>query len=259
MSNYSLSDLTHCFRLDLPCLFSKLQLPILVTAPRLTARFFRNPSSLTRYGQNGWYPRRGPTTRLAALDAERIPNHKGTSRCVNDDPAPGQGWPREGECGLPSLASVVSRSELVIGTSLQVRTAQQRLNVTRLCGVGPPHTTTIYWVLFPYICEFTDFIRGIYPRVMCLTSEGSSSPEMPGASQWPAFTRSLPHRTSLVWRSGSPLCGDEMLTAWHSSELNCFSTGLNSRTAAAVPFYTHPQLRAASPHACSRPSPRWHT
>ena len=57
----------------------------------MTARFFRNPSSYTRYGQNGWYPRRGPTTRLAALDAERIPNHKGTSRCVNDDPAPGQG------------------------------------------------------------------------------------------------------------------------------------------------------------------------
>ena len=63
-----------------------------------------NPSSLIRYGQEGWYPRRGPTTRLAALDAERIPNRKGTSRCVNDDPAPGQGWPREGECGLPSLA-----------------------------------------------------------------------------------------------------------------------------------------------------------
>ena len=52
---------------------------------------FRNPSSLIRYGQDGWYPRRGPTTRLAALDAERIPNRKGTSRCVNDDPAPGQG------------------------------------------------------------------------------------------------------------------------------------------------------------------------
>ena len=43
---------------------------------------------------------------------------------------------------LPSL--VVSRSELEIGTSLQVQMAQQRLNVTRLCGVGPPHTTTIY-------------------------------------------------------------------------------------------------------------------
>ena len=57
----------------------------------LTAGFFRNASSLTRYGQNEWYPRRGPTTRLAALDAERIPNRKGTSRCVNDDPAPGQG------------------------------------------------------------------------------------------------------------------------------------------------------------------------
>ena len=50
-----------------------------------------NPSSLIRYGQEGWYPRRDPTTRLAALDAERIPNRKGTSRCVNDDPAPGQG------------------------------------------------------------------------------------------------------------------------------------------------------------------------
>ena len=44
----------------------------------------------------------------------------------------------------PPQPLVVSRSELVIGTSLQVRTAQQRLNVTRLCGVGPPHTTTIY-------------------------------------------------------------------------------------------------------------------
>ena len=50
-----------------------------------------NPSSLIRYGQEGWYPRHDPTTRLAALDAERIPNHKGTSRCINDDPAPGQG------------------------------------------------------------------------------------------------------------------------------------------------------------------------
>ena len=156
---------------------------------------------------------------------------------------------------LPSL--VVSRSELEIGTLLQVRMAQQRLNVTRLCGVGPPHTTTVYWVLIPYICKYTDFMRGIYPRVICLTSEGSSSLEMPGASQWPAFMSSLPRRTSLVWRSGSPLCGDETLTAWHSltnsSELNC------SLTAAAVPFYTRPQLLAASPHACSRPSPRWHT
>ena len=154
----------------------------------------------------------------------------------------------------PLLASVVSRSELVIGTSLQVRMAQQRLNVTRLCGVGPPHTTTIYWVLIPYICEYTDFIRGIYPRVKCLTSEGSSSPEMPGMSQWPAFTRSLPRRTSLVWRSGSPLCGDETLTAWHSSELNCFSTELNSSTAAAVPFIPIPSyaqhllMPAADPH-----------
>ena len=50
-----------------------------------------NPSSLICYGQEGWYPLRDPTMRLAALDAERIPNRKGTSRCVNDDPAPGQG------------------------------------------------------------------------------------------------------------------------------------------------------------------------
>ena len=35
-----------------------------------------------RYGQEGWYPRRDPTTRLAALDAERIPDRKNTSRCV---------------------------------------------------------------------------------------------------------------------------------------------------------------------------------
>ena len=35
-----------------------------------------------RYGQEGWYPRRYPTTRLAALDAEWIPDCKGTSRCV---------------------------------------------------------------------------------------------------------------------------------------------------------------------------------
>ena len=30
----------------------------------------------------GGIPRRGPTTRLAALDAGQIPNRKGTSRCV---------------------------------------------------------------------------------------------------------------------------------------------------------------------------------
>ena len=34
------------------------------------------------YYQEGWYPRRDPMTRLAALDAEWIPNRKGTSRCV---------------------------------------------------------------------------------------------------------------------------------------------------------------------------------
>ena len=34
------------------------------------------------YGQGGWYPRRDPTTRLAALDAERIPDCKSASRCV---------------------------------------------------------------------------------------------------------------------------------------------------------------------------------
>ena len=28
---------------------------------------FRNPSSLTHYGQDGWYPRRDPMTRLVAL------------------------------------------------------------------------------------------------------------------------------------------------------------------------------------------------
>ena len=35
-----------------------------------------------RYGQEGWYPRRDPMMRLAALDAERIPDRKNTSRCV---------------------------------------------------------------------------------------------------------------------------------------------------------------------------------
>ena len=35
-----------------------------------------------RYGQEGWYPRRDPKTRLAALDAERIPDRKGPSCCV---------------------------------------------------------------------------------------------------------------------------------------------------------------------------------
>ena len=35
-----------------------------------------------RYGQEGWYPRRDPTTRLAALDAEQIPDRKSTSCCV---------------------------------------------------------------------------------------------------------------------------------------------------------------------------------
>ena len=38
------------------------------TMPSLWLRgFFRNPSPLTRYGQDEWYPRRDPTTRLAAL------------------------------------------------------------------------------------------------------------------------------------------------------------------------------------------------
>ena len=41
-----------------------------------------NPSSLIRYGQEEWYPRRDPMTRLAALDAERIPDRKSTSHCV---------------------------------------------------------------------------------------------------------------------------------------------------------------------------------
>ena len=35
-----------------------------------------------RYGQGGWYPRCDPTMRLAALDAERIPDRKSASRCV---------------------------------------------------------------------------------------------------------------------------------------------------------------------------------
>ena len=35
-----------------------------------------------RYGQEGWYPWRDPTTRLAALDTERIPDCKSTSCCV---------------------------------------------------------------------------------------------------------------------------------------------------------------------------------
>ena len=52
----------------------------------------------------------------------------------------------KGELRSPLPSLVVSRSELEIGTSLQVRMAQQGLNVTRLCGVGPPHTTTVYWV-----------------------------------------------------------------------------------------------------------------
>ena len=35
-----------------------------------------------RCSQEGWYPRRDPTTRRAALDAGRIPDRKSTSRCV---------------------------------------------------------------------------------------------------------------------------------------------------------------------------------
>ena len=34
------------------------------------------------YDQKGWYPRRDPTTRLAALAAEWIPDRKSASRCV---------------------------------------------------------------------------------------------------------------------------------------------------------------------------------
>ena len=40
MSHYDLPDLTHCFRLGLPCLFSKPQLPILVTAPDNWSQLF---------------------------------------------------------------------------------------------------------------------------------------------------------------------------------------------------------------------------
>ena len=53
--------------------------------------------------------------------------------------------------------------------------------------------------------------------------------------------------TSLVWRSGSSPSGDETLTAWHSSELNCFSTGLNSTLC-----YSHCcPLLYPSPATCS--------
>ena len=48
----------------------------------MAALIAANPSSLICYGQEGWYPRCDPTTRLAALDAERIPDRKSTSRCV---------------------------------------------------------------------------------------------------------------------------------------------------------------------------------
>ena len=35
-----------------------------------------------RYCQKGWYPRRDPTMRLAALAVERILDRKSASRCV---------------------------------------------------------------------------------------------------------------------------------------------------------------------------------
>ena len=108
MSNYGLSDHTHCFRLGLPCLFSKLQLPILVTAPGFwllsSSAFYTvsgtgsasavvldsasaSPRSLAASSRRALWPKRvvsptGPSTCLAVLASERILNRKSASRCV---------------------------------------------------------------------------------------------------------------------------------------------------------------------------------
>ena len=108
MSNYGLSDLMHCFHLGLPCLFSKLQLPILVTAPGFwllsSSAFYMvsgtgsasavvldsasaSPRSLAASGRRALRPKRvvspmGPTTRLAVLASEQILDRKSASRCV---------------------------------------------------------------------------------------------------------------------------------------------------------------------------------
>ena len=142
MSNYSPSDLTHCFCLGLPCLFSKLQLPILVTAPDnwsllillLSTRFLGRDQHLRmsrtlhrpapdpvlhptdgRYGQEGWYPRRDPTKRLRRWMRSGYPIVR-VLLVVLWWPCTWAGLTKEGECGLPSLAlrCLDSNSRLVL-------------------------------------------------------------------------------------------------------------------------------------------------
>ena len=63
----------------------------------------------------GWYPQWLPLR----LDGVSVRKDTQSYECFSlcyDDPAPGQGWPREGECGLPSLAlrCLDSNSRLVL-------------------------------------------------------------------------------------------------------------------------------------------------
>ena len=57
--------------------------------------------------ESGWYPQRLPLWLDGVSVGKDTQSYEYFSLCY-DDPAPGQGWPREGECGLPSLPYGVS-------------------------------------------------------------------------------------------------------------------------------------------------------
>ena len=80
---------------------------------------------------------------LTALASERIPNRMSTSRCVMTTLHLGRDDRGKENVVSPPFRTV-SRFELEIGTALLVWFTQQRHNVSRSCGVGPPHTANVY-------------------------------------------------------------------------------------------------------------------
>ena len=126
-----------------------------------------------------------------------------------------------------------------------------------LCGVGPPHTANVYWVLFQYIHGYTSSTYGIYPRVMSHLRRQLLTGDARRVPMARLYEYCLPRKMSLVWHSGNP-------PWWRCDTYSVKLTRVDfqsqlSSTGAAVPFYTRSSLLAASPHACSWPSPRWHT
>ena len=89
----------------------QLRIPLGVQSTDTTA----NGGLAPKPPEPGWYPQCLPLW----LDGVSIRKDTQSYECFSlcyDDPAPGQGWPREGECGLPSLAlrCLDSNSRLVL-------------------------------------------------------------------------------------------------------------------------------------------------